>query len=125
MLFFPHFVTLSSLHPLSLQLFFYLYSHCHITFTSALTLIVTSPSPLILLSLSHPSWNLGSSRRRIFEAEVVEDGSDEEFEGFLESKNEEGSRERERGGGDYIDGDVAHKAVGKYKARSILLIGGK
>ena len=35
---------------------------------------------------------IASSRRRVFEAEVVEDGSDEEFEGFLESENNDGER---------------------------------
>ena len=47
-----------------------------------------------------------SSRRRVFEAEVVEDGSDEEFEGFLESESNDGERGgRGRGRGELEEGD--------------------
>ena len=61
-----------------------------------------------------------TSRRRVFEAEVVEDGSDEELAGFLESESNDGERGgRGRGRGGLEEGDGV-SGIGESKIHFIL-----
>ena len=86
-------------------------------FSSYEKLIFMDGSPFIELQ-SLPDTNI--EIRRVFEAEVVEDGSDEEFAGFLESESNDGERGgRGRGRGGLEEGDGV-SGIGESKIHFVL-----